>query len=101
MQDNLNNTQIRAILFLDNNGHIDNVPHTLKGFRSAIHHEMKRRLIVEIKYILRKHPHKKNILHRDMKKATPAALQKQLEKMSWHKLEELKKKLLEGRKEEK
>ena len=99
--ENLSTMHIRAILFLDNEGDINHVPSTLKGFRKAIKDEMKRRLQIEIKYILKKHPQKKNKLHKDMKNATPATLQKQLQKMSMHKLEQLKKILLEGRKDKK
>ena len=98
---NLSTLQIRAILFLDNEGNINHVPHKLTAFRKAIKAELKRRLEVEIKYIIKKHPDTKNVLYKDLKKLSPVSFKKQLKKISMHKLQQLKKRLLESRKHKK
>tara|TARA_Y100001970_G_scaffold59572_1_gene75865 strand:+ start:707 stop:1006 length:300 start_codon:yes stop_codon:yes gene_type:complete len=81
--------QIRAIGFLDNEGKLTNVPKKYKAFRKAILDETKRRLQVEIKDILKRHPSKKKRLNIKYRNLTPTSLHKRLQTMTLSELTKL------------
>jgi hypothetical protein len=80
-----------AISFLDNGGDPENFPKTHKKLYSAIKNEEKRRVMVEIRYLINKTPAFKRKMHKiigENEKAilNPSVLYKLLDKITYNKL---------------
>jgi hypothetical protein len=86
--------QAYAISFLDNGGDISNFPNTHKKLHEAIKKEKKRRLMVEIRYLINKSTSFKKNVFKKLKESSnlqikPELLYKKLDKFTNKQLEML------------
>ena len=83
-----------AISFIDNGGDINNFPKTHKKLYEAIKTEEKRRLMVEIRYLINKSTSFKKTIFKKIKensnsKLEPEILYEKLNKLTFNQLEKL------------
>ena len=83
-----------AISFIDNGGNINNFPKTHKKLYEAIKIEEKRRLMVEIRYLINKSASFKKTIFKKIKensnsKLEPEILYEKLNKLTFNQLEKL------------
>ena len=83
-----------AISFLDNGGDVDNFPKNHKKLYDAIKTEEKRRLMVEIRYLIKKSSAFKKFIYKNIKESTkstikPEVLYNELDKFTYNQLKSL------------
>ena len=96
--------EMYAIKYLDSGGDPDTFSHRHKKLHTAVINEAKRRLMVEIRYKIAKSKKGKGLIYKNIKKPTtvtlePIELYQALGKLSYSKLKNLNKTLLQSRKQ--
>ena len=95
--------EMYAIKYLDSGGDPDTFSHRHKKLHAAVINEAKRRLMVEIRHKIGKSKKGKSVVYKNIKKPTtvtlePIDLYQALGKLSYSKLKNLNKTLLQSRK---